>query len=57
MTRIVENRLGMVVAAAGVDASNTAEGTVLLLPVDPDASARAHRRALRERTGRASASS
>jgi coenzyme F420-0:L-glutamate ligase / coenzyme F420-1:gamma-L-glutamate ligase len=39
-TRIVENRLGIVAAAAGVDASNTPEGTVLLLPVDPDASAR-----------------
>ena len=39
-TRIVENRLGIVSAAAGVDASNTPEGTVLLLPVDPDASAR-----------------
>nr|WP_318241963.1 coenzyme F420-0:L-glutamate ligase [Arthrobacter gallicola] len=40
ITRIVENRLGIVAAAAGVDASNTAEGTVLLLPLDPDASAR-----------------
>ncbi|EMY32522.1 F420-dependent oxidoreductase [Arthrobacter crystallopoietes BAB-32] len=40
VTRIVENRLGIVSAAAGVDASNTPEGTVLLLPVDPDASAR-----------------
>jgi coenzyme F420-0:L-glutamate ligase / coenzyme F420-1:gamma-L-glutamate ligase len=39
LTRIVENRLGLVMAAAGVDASNTAEGTVLLLPIDPDASA------------------
>ena len=40
-TRIVQNRLGIVSAAAGVDASNTPPGTVLLLPVDPDASARA----------------
>lgn len=40
VTRIVENRLGLVMAAAGVDASNTPAGTVLLLPVDPDASAR-----------------
>lgn len=40
VTRIVENRLGIVSAAAGVDASNTPEGTVLLLPEDPDASAR-----------------
>ncbi len=50
-TRIVENRLGMVSAAAGVDASNTPHGTILLLPVDPDASARAHAGALRERLG------
>ena len=49
--RIVENRLGLVMAAAGVDASNTPEGTVLLLPEDPDASARALRDALRERFG------
>jgi len=40
VTRIVENRLGLVMAAAGVDASNTPPGTVLLLPLDPDASAR-----------------
>lgn len=39
-TRIVENRLGIVGAAAGVDASNVPEGTVLLLPEDPDRSAR-----------------
>jgi len=51
VTRIVENRLGMVAAAAGVDASNTAVGTVLLLPVDPDASARRLRLALEERFG------
>lgn len=51
VTRIVENRLGIVAAAAGVDSSNTPEGTVLLLPVDPDASARAIAVALRERFG------
>jgi coenzyme F420-0:L-glutamate ligase/coenzyme F420-1:gamma-L-glutamate ligase len=51
VTRIVENRLGMVAAAAGVDASNTPLGTVLLLPVDPDASARAIRLALEARFG------
>ena len=50
-TRIVENKLGIVSAAAGVDASNTPEGTVLLLPVDPDASARAIAAGLRERLG------
>jgi coenzyme F420-0:L-glutamate ligase/coenzyme F420-1:gamma-L-glutamate ligase len=42
-TRIVETRHGFVMAAAGVDASNTAPGTVLLLPEDPDGSARAIR--------------
>jgi coenzyme F420-0:L-glutamate ligase/coenzyme F420-1:gamma-L-glutamate ligase len=51
VTRIVENRLGIVAAAAGVDASNTPEGTVLLLPVDPDASAARLRSALEERFG------
>ncbi|WP_407342276.1 coenzyme F420-0:L-glutamate ligase [Pengzhenrongella phosphoraccumulans] len=51
VTRIVENRLGLVMAAAGVDASNTPEGTVLLLPLDPDATARAIRAGLRERFG------
>ncbi|WP_225822245.1 coenzyme F420-0:L-glutamate ligase [Streptomyces naphthomycinicus] len=49
--RIVENRQGLVMAAAGVDASNTPAGTVLLLPVDPDASARAIRTGLREALG------
>lgn len=38
-TRIVRTRHGLVLAAAGVDASNTEPGTVLLLPLDPDASA------------------
>jgi coenzyme F420-0:L-glutamate ligase/coenzyme F420-1:gamma-L-glutamate ligase len=50
-TRIVETRHGLVLAAAGVDASNTEPGTVLLLPEDPDASARTLRAALRERHG------
>ncbi len=36
-TRIVETRHGLVLAAAGVDASNTPPGTVVLLPEDPDA--------------------
>ncbi|MCW2904154.1 MAG: F420-dependent oxidoreductase [Streptosporangiaceae bacterium] len=50
-TRIVETRHGLVLAAAGVDASNTARGTVLLLPEDPDASARRIRARLRELLG------
>ncbi|GAA1060476.1 coenzyme F420-0:L-glutamate ligase [Agromyces bracchium] len=52
ITRIVENRLGIVAAAAGVDASNTEDGTVLLLPVDPDASARRIAEGVLARTGR-----
>jgi coenzyme F420-0:L-glutamate ligase / coenzyme F420-1:gamma-L-glutamate ligase len=50
-TRIVETRHGLVLAAAGVDASNTPPGTVVLLPEDPDASARALRKGLRDRLG------
>nr|WP_258052824.1 coenzyme F420-0:L-glutamate ligase [Streptomyces sp. Ru73] len=49
--RIVENRNGLVMAAAGVDASNTPRGTILLLPEDPDASARAVRAGLRAALG------
>ncbi|WP_055624270.1 coenzyme F420-0:L-glutamate ligase [Streptomyces sp. JHA19] len=49
--RIVENRQGLVMAAAGVDASNTRPGTVLLLPEDADASARAIREGLRATLG------
>ena len=50
-TVIAQTRHGLVMAAAGVDASNTAPGTVLLLPEDPDASARRIRQGLRERLG------
>jgi coenzyme F420-0:L-glutamate ligase/2-phospho-L-lactate guanylyltransferase len=49
VTRIVENHLGIVGAAAGVDASNTPQGTVLLLPLDPDASAAHIRTVLQDR--------
>ncbi|QNQ38880.1 coenzyme F420-0:L-glutamate ligase [Streptomyces sp. CB00271] len=49
--RIVENRQGLILAAAGVDASNTPAGTVLLLPEDSDASARAIRDGLRDTLG------
>ena len=50
-TRIVETHLGLVMAAAGVDASNVPDGTVALLPLDPDASALALATALRARLG------
>ena len=50
-TRIVETRHGLVLAAAGVDNSNTPPGTVVLLPEDPDGSARRLRKALRDRLG------
>ena len=43
---ICRTRHGFVCANAGVDASNAEEGTLVLLPQDPDASARALRRAL-----------
>lgn len=49
VTRIVENKQGLILAAAGVDNSNTPEGTVLLLPKDPDASAQALCQTLRAR--------
>jgi len=49
---IAQTRHGFVCASAGVDASNAPEaGTLVLLPHDPDASARALRRRLRELTG------
>src|SRR5438874_7633119 len=50
-TRIVETRHGLVLAAAGVDNSNTPPGTVALLPEDPDASARRLRKDLAGRLG------
>jgi coenzyme F420-0:L-glutamate ligase / coenzyme F420-1:gamma-L-glutamate ligase len=49
---IAETRHGFVCASAGVDASNAPEpGALVLLPVDPDASAAAIRDTLRELTG------
>jgi coenzyme F420-0:L-glutamate ligase/coenzyme F420-1:gamma-L-glutamate ligase len=51
-TIISETHHGFVCAHAGVDESNVAgEGTVALLPVDADASARRLRQGIRERTG------
>ena len=49
--RIVQTRHGLVLASAGVDASNTGLDTLLLLPVDPDASARRLRDRIVEVTG------
>jgi coenzyme F420-0:L-glutamate ligase/coenzyme F420-1:gamma-L-glutamate ligase len=50
---IAETRHGFICASAGVDASNAAEpGTLVLLPVDPDASAAGLRARLHELTGR-----
>ncbi|HTW17878.1 MAG TPA: coenzyme F420-0:L-glutamate ligase [Nocardioides sp.] len=51
-TTIVRTRHGFTMAAAGIDASNVELGSIVLLPLDPDASARALRATLRERTGR-----
>jgi coenzyme F420-0:L-glutamate ligase/coenzyme F420-1:gamma-L-glutamate ligase len=48
-TRIVQDRRGLVLASAGVDTSNVDPGTLALLPVDPDASARSLRAALADR--------
>lgn len=50
-TAIVRNRIGLTLAAAGIDASNVTAGHHLLLPLDPDATARALRAAIRERSG------
>lgn len=49
--RIVQTRHGLVMAAAGVDASNVASDEIALLPEDPDRSAAALRDSIRERTG------
>jgi dehydro coenzyme F420 reductase / coenzyme F420-0:L-glutamate ligase / coenzyme F420-1:gamma-L-glutamate ligase len=51
-TVIARHRLGLTLAAAGVDASNVAVGAAVPLPVDPDASARRLRAELHRRTGR-----
>jgi coenzyme F420-0:L-glutamate ligase/coenzyme F420-1:gamma-L-glutamate ligase len=50
-TRIVRTRHGLTLAAAGVDTSNVGPGSILLLPVDPDASADRVRSGLEEQTG------
>ena len=50
---IVEHKLGFIMANAGIDQSNVPGGdeAVLLLPLDPDASARKLRDELNEKTG------
>jgi coenzyme F420-0:L-glutamate ligase/coenzyme F420-1:gamma-L-glutamate ligase len=49
--RIVQTHHGFVMASAGIDASNVDPTRLVLLPKDPDASARGLRAALRERHG------
>lgn len=48
---VVRTHHGLVCANAGIDASNAASGTLIVLPDDPDASARRLRRRLVELTG------
>ena len=49
VTRIVETKQGLIMAAAGLDMSNVPEGVALRLPEDPDLSARLLCAGLRER--------
>lgn len=51
VTRIVETRQGLIMAAAGIDMSNVPEGFALRLPEDPDRSALALCAGLRSRLG------
>jgi coenzyme F420-0:L-glutamate ligase/coenzyme F420-1:gamma-L-glutamate ligase len=48
---VTETRHGFVCASSGVDLSNVAEGHAVLLPVDPDRSARRIRDQIRAATG------
>lgn len=48
---VVEHRLGLVLANAGIDQSNVDAGHALLLPVDPDASATKIRQDVRAASG------
>jgi coenzyme F420-0:L-glutamate ligase/coenzyme F420-1:gamma-L-glutamate ligase len=50
-TTIVRTRHGLTMAAAGVDNSNVESGMLVLLPLDPDDSARRLRAAVADRTG------
>ncbi|MGA2433244.1 MAG: coenzyme F420-0:L-glutamate ligase, partial [Acidimicrobiales bacterium] len=49
--RITESHHGFISANAGVDLSNTAEGTAVLLPKDPDRTARRMRGEIKRRRG------
>ncbi len=51
-TVLAQNRNGLVLAAAGVDASNVRPDEIALLPVDPDASAETLRTRIAALTGR-----
>jgi coenzyme F420-0:L-glutamate ligase/coenzyme F420-1:gamma-L-glutamate ligase len=51
-TKIVRTTQGLVMAAAGVDASNTPQGTLVLLPKNPDESAESLWRDLLGNSGR-----
>ena len=51
-TTIVRTRHGLTLAAGGIDASNVPRGSVVLLPDDPDGSARRIRAEIADRTGR-----
>jgi len=51
ITRIVETRQGLIMAAAGIDMSNVPDGFALRLPEDPDLSARSLCAGLRQRLG------
>jgi coenzyme F420-0:L-glutamate ligase / coenzyme F420-1:gamma-L-glutamate ligase len=48
---IAQTRHGFICASAGVDASNTEPGTLVLLPLDPDASAASIRERIRKLAG------
>lgn len=50
-TLITENRIGIVQAASGVDGSNVEQGELVLLPADPDVSAKELRSELASRLG------
>ena len=51
VTRIVETRQGLIMAAAGIDMSNVPDGFALRLPEDPDLSAQQLCAILRQRLG------